>query len=106
VVSDLLVGAVLRRPVVAVVVPVARGGGRAAAALSAPLDPGRLSGLLASQGLAGAAFATLTDGNNAVVARSRDADAFLGRAAPDWFPAATAGGRRACSRAAPWPGTK
>ena len=91
VVSDLLVSAVLRRPVLAVVVPVARVGGRAAAALSAPLDPGRLSGLLASQGLAGAAFATLTDGNNAVVARSRDADAFLGRAAPDWFPAATAG---------------
>jgi hypothetical protein len=80
-VSDLLVGAVLRTPVVAVMVPVARGG-RVDAVLSAPLDPGRLSGLLASQGLAGEAFATLTDSRNVVVARSRDAAAFLGRPVP------------------------
>jgi PAS domain S-box-containing protein len=89
-VSDLLVGAVLRTPVVAVMVPVARGG-RVDAVLSAPLDPGRLSGLLASQGLAGEAFATLTDSRNVVVARSRDAAAFLGRPVPGWFPEATAG---------------
>ena len=89
-VSDLLVGAVLRTPVVTVAVPVLRGG-RADVVLTAPLAPARLSGLLVSQGLGDAAFATLTDGRNVVVARSRDAAAFLGRPAPGWFLAATAG---------------
>ena len=88
-VSDLYLGAVQRSPAVAVMVPIARGG-RVDAVLGAPLDPGRFTGLLASQGLRDGAFATLTDGNNVVVARSRDAEAFLGRPAPDWFPAAIA----------------
>jgi two-component sensor histidine kinase len=89
-VSDLLVGAVMQAPVFAVMVPVARRG-RVDAVLSAPLDPGRLSALLASQGLGGEAFATLTDSRNVVVARSRDAAGYLGRPVPGWFPEATTG---------------
>ena len=89
-VSDLLVGAVLRTPVIAVMVPIVHGG-RVDGVLSAPVDPGRLAGRLAAYGLAEGAFATLTDRSHAVVARSRDAAAFLGRPAPDWFPAAIAG---------------
>jgi two-component sensor histidine kinase len=92
-VSDLLTGAVLRSPVVAVMVPVVRAG-RVDAVLSAPVDPGRLSALLASQGLRGGAFATLTDTANVVVARSHDPAAALGRPVLDWFPKAT-GGRQA-----------
>ena len=92
-VSDLLTGAVLRSPVVAVMVPVVRGG-RADAVLSAPVDPGRLSALLASQGLRGGAFATLIDAKDVVVARSHDPAAALGRPVLDWFPKAT-GGRQA-----------
>ena len=92
-VSDLLTGAVLRTPVVAVMVPVVRGG-RADAVLSAPVDPGRLSALLASQGLRGGAFATLIDAKDVVVARSHDPAAALGRPVLDWFPKAS-GGREA-----------
>ena len=78
-------GAVLRSPVVAVVVPVARGD-RVDAVLSAPVDPGRLSGLLASQGMRGGAFATLTDAKGMVVARSHEAAASLGRPVPNGSP--------------------
>ena len=89
-VSDLLTGAVLRSPVVAVMVPVMRGG-RVDAVLSAPVDPGRLSALLASQGLRGGAFATLIDAKDVVVARSHDPAAALGRPVLDWFHKATGG---------------
>ena len=89
-VSDLLTGAVLRSPVVAVMVPVMRGGG-VDAVLSAPVDPGRLSALLASQGLRGGAFATLIDAKDVVVARSHDPAAALGRPVLDWFHKAIGG---------------
>lgn len=89
-VSNLLQGAVLRSPVIAVMVPIVRSG-RVDAALSAPLDPGRLSGLLASQGLRGGAFATLLDAKDVVVARSHDPASTLGRPAPDWYLKATNG---------------
>jgi two-component sensor histidine kinase len=90
VVSNYLVGAVLRRPVVVVLVPVTRQG-RVVAVLTAPLSPDRLSAVLASQGLSEGAFATLLDGRNIVTARSSEAVDFQGREAPAWFVAAGAG---------------
>jgi two-component sensor histidine kinase len=90
VVSGYLVGAVLHRPVVAVLVPVTRRG-RVVAVLTAPLSPDRLSAALASQGLSEGAFATLLDGRNIVMARSSKAADFQGREAPAWLVAAGAG---------------
>jgi PAS domain S-box-containing protein len=90
VVSDYLVGAVLDRPVVAVLVPVTRRG-RVVAVLTAPISPDRLSTLLASQGLSEGGFAALLDGHNVVMARSSDAARFQGQKAPDRFVAASAG---------------
>ncbi len=90
-IGDLVHGPVQRAPVVPVVVPLVRGAGHADAALMASLDPGRLSAVLVSQGLRQGAFATLTDDRGAVVARSLDAAAFLGRPVPGWFAPATAG---------------
>jgi PAS domain S-box-containing protein len=82
-VSDLLVGAVMREPIVVVAVPILRGG-RADAVLTAPLVPARLTGLLASQGLSDGAFAKVMDGRGVIVARSREAAELVGRPAPTW----------------------
>ncbi|MFC7473351.1 PAS domain S-box protein [Dankookia sp. GCM10030260] len=71
VVSDLMTGPLVRRPVVAVVVPVPRADGEPPA-LSAggSLDPEHFDAMLAAQRLEAGATATLFDAAGAVIARS------------------------------------
>ena len=83
-VSDLVLGAVARTPVVGVAVPVERGGA-IRFVLAARLELPRLGTLLASQGSLGGAFDVLVDGTGKVVARSRNQDRYLGLPAPAWF---------------------
>ncbi|MBD0271051.1 MAG: PAS domain-containing protein, partial [Acetobacteraceae bacterium] len=68
-VTDLVVGAVSRRPVVGIAVPVVRDG-RIPFVLAARLEPERLHHLLAAQGLPEGAFAAVADSRNVLVARS------------------------------------
>ncbi|HEV7266146.1 MAG TPA: HWE histidine kinase domain-containing protein [Falsiroseomonas sp.] len=94
-VIDLVVGAVARRPVAAVLAPVLREG-RRVGVLATRLDPDRLRGILAAQtsrnGEAGGGiFAMLLDGRTTVAARSRGHDDLAGRPAPDWYAQAVAG---------------
>jgi PAS domain S-box-containing protein len=89
-VSNLLTGAISQRPVIIVNVPVLRKG-RSIAVICTRIEPERLSGLLAAPDLSGEAVATIADGQNIIVARSREAEPFIGRQAPDWYTEATAG---------------
>uniref|UniRef100_UPI0012EDCFC6 cache domain-containing protein n=1 Tax=Belnapia moabensis TaxID=365533 RepID=UPI0012EDCFC6 len=82
-ISNLLIGAVLREPIIVVAVPILRGV-HANAVLTAPLLPARLTGLLASQGLSGGGFATVMDSRGVIVARSLEVGEFIGRPAPTW----------------------
>jgi two-component sensor histidine kinase len=88
-VTDLAVGHMAGRPVASVAVPVERNG-RILYVLVARLDPARLSGLLATQA-SGLSFATLIDGNNIVVARSREHERFVGQPLLPWIVEGTAG---------------
>lgn len=88
-VTDIVLGVVARRAVTGVAVPVERDG-RVDYVLSGRLEPSRLSGLLAAQARDGS-FATLTDGNNIVIARSRDHDQFVGQIVLPWIVEGTTG---------------
>jgi PAS domain S-box-containing protein len=87
-VSNLLTGAISQRPVIIVNVPVLREG-RVVAVIATRIEPERLSHLLAVPDLSGEAIATIADGQNVIVARSREAEPFIGRQAPDWYREAT-----------------
>ncbi|SDB73738.1 sensor histidine kinase [Belnapia rosea] len=89
-VSDVVIGAVARRPVVGVAVAVERDGD-IRFVLAARIEPERLADLLRAQGGGVGGFVTLVDSASAVVARSRDHAAYVGRQAPPWFAAETAG---------------
>jgi two-component sensor histidine kinase len=89
-VTDLVIGAVARRPVVGVAVPVERDG-TIRFLLAARLSLPGLSNLLAAQGSSGKAFDVIVDRRGQIVARSREAEHFVGRAAPAWFTEGTAG---------------
>jgi PAS domain S-box-containing protein len=84
-VSNLLVGAVSRRTVVVVAVPVLREG-RTILVVLTRMEPDRLSGMLSAQvASSGDTVATLIDGRQQVVARSHDHGRFVGAATPpDW----------------------
>ena len=77
-VSDLVPSVVDNKPVFGVAVPVMRDG-RVLYVLGMPLDPGRLSRLLAQQQGPGSALATLWDSNYRILACSRDSGRYLGR---------------------------
>jgi two-component sensor histidine kinase len=89
-VSDVVTGAVARRAVVGVAVPVERDE-EVRFVLAARVEPARLAGLLRAQGLGPGEFVTLVDSAGAVIARSPDHAAYVGRRAPPWFGADTAG---------------
>ncbi|NYZ14662.1 response regulator [Azospirillum sp. RWY-5-1] len=74
---------------VAIVVPVAGSGG--AAAVGVTIRPERWSRLLQDQKLPDSWLGVLVDDNDAVLARNRDHDRFVGQPAPGWFSAATSG---------------
>jgi PAS domain S-box-containing protein len=89
-VSDLFSGAMPQRPMIAVNVPVLREG-RAIAVLAARLTPEYLSQLLARTDLSRDTVVSVTDGQNILIARSHEAERFVGRHAPDWYGTALSG---------------
>jgi two-component sensor histidine kinase len=105
VVSDLFMGATVRRPVFAVFQALPPGAAGAAPGQSRVLllafGPERLSTLLARQELDHeGGFAVLTDGNHRVVARSSEHERFLNQMSPAWHVEATAGQARGLVRGA------
>ncbi|WP_216838508.1 HWE histidine kinase domain-containing protein [Falsiroseomonas tokyonensis] len=83
-VTNLVIGAVARRPVVGVAVPVERDGAiRFVLAARLPLT--RLDSLLETQTSPGKAFDVIVDGSGKVVARSREPERYVGLPAPAWF---------------------
>jgi signal transduction histidine kinase/ActR/RegA family two-component response regulator len=99
-VSDLIIGAVLRRPVLTVGVPVLRDG-EVAYVLLMVLGPEILSALLQEQKLSPDWTATIFDRKGIIVARNREFQRFVGQpaspalrekiagAAENWFPGVT-----------------
>ena len=102
-ISDLIMGAVLRRPILVLGVPVFRDG-QVAYVLAMGLGPEILSGLLQEQNLSSDWTAAIFDRKGLIVARNRELDRFLGKpAAPillekmagavdSWFPNVTSEG--------------
>jgi hypothetical protein len=83
-VSDLIDGPVVGKPIIVVLVPVLREG-TLKYIPSAVVNPKTWSELLAGFDSSRGLIITLSDGNDRIVARARDADAFLGRNLPAWF---------------------
>jgi len=79
-ISDLIIGAVLRRPVVTVGVPVFRDG-TVAYVLVMVVEPEILSALLQEEGLSPDWTAAIFDRKGLTVARTRDLDRFIGQPA-------------------------
>jgi signal transduction histidine kinase/ActR/RegA family two-component response regulator len=102
-ISDLIMGAVLRRPILVLGVPVFRDG-QVAYVLAMGLGPEILSALLQEQNLSPDWTAAIFDRKGLIVARNRELDRFLGKpAAPillekmagavdSWFPNVTSEG--------------
>ena len=102
-ISDLIIGAVLRRPVLTVGVPVFRDG-EVVYVLVMVLGPELLSALLQEQNLSPDWTAAIFDRKGLTVARTRDLDRFIGQpaapillkkmtgAAESWFPNVTKDG--------------
>jgi len=88
-VTDVILGGISRRHVIGVAVPVVRRG-EVRHVLAARLEPARLASLLAAQARDGS-FASVIDGRNIVIARSRDHDRFVGQRVLDWIVEGTAG---------------
>ena len=76
-ISDLIMGAVLRRPILVLGVPVFRDG-QVAYVLAMGLGPEILSGLLQEQNLSSDWTAAIFDRKGLIVARNRELDRFLG----------------------------
>lgn len=83
-VSDLFVGAVVKRPFVALAVPVFSDG-KVIHALVMGISAERINHLLAKQNLPAGWVATLLDSRGVVIARSRNADRYTGQTAPSDF---------------------
>jgi PAS domain S-box-containing protein len=89
-VSNLLTAALSGHPVVIISVPVLQDG-RSIAVISTRIEPRYLSSLLAAADLSGGTIATIADSQNIIVARSREAEPYIGREAPAWYAEAIAG---------------
>lgn len=81
-VSDLFIGATARRPIVSVNVPILRDG-QVIGLINTGIDPVRLSRILREQGVAEAWTAAIVDRNGKIVARSRQADRYIGTMATE-----------------------
>jgi signal transduction histidine kinase/ActR/RegA family two-component response regulator len=102
-ISDLIMGAVLRRPILVVGVPVFRDG-QVVSVLAMGLGPEVLSSLLEEQNLSPEWTVGIFDRKGIIVARNRELDRFLGkpvsptlleamrRPAENWFPSVTSEG--------------
>jgi signal transduction histidine kinase len=102
-ISDLIMGAVLRRPILAIGVPVFRDG-QVAYVLAMGLGPEVLSSLLQEQNLSPDWVVGIFDRKGVIVARNRELDRFLGKPvspllrqamrgpAENWFPSVTSEG--------------
>ncbi len=102
-ISDLIMGAVLRRPILVVGVPVFRDG-QVVYVLAMGLGPEVLSSVLEEQSLSPDWTAGIFDRKGIIVARNRELDRFLGRSvsptlleamrepAESWFPSVTSEG--------------
>ena len=102
-ISDLIMGAVLRRPILVVGVPVFRDG-QVVYVLAMGLGPEVLSSLLEEQNLSPDWTAGIFDRKGVIVARNRELDRFLGKPvsptlleamrgpAENWFPSVTSEG--------------
>src|SRR6266403_2689011 len=102
-ISDLIMGAVLRRPILVVGVPVFRDG-QVVYVLAMGLGPEVLSSLLKEQSLSPDWTAGIFDRKGIIVARNRELDRFLGKQvsptlleamrepAQNWFPSVTSEG--------------
>jgi signal transduction histidine kinase len=102
-ISDLIIGAVLRRPILVVGVPVFRDG-HVVYVLAMGLGPEILSSLLQEQNVPSDWTAGIFDRKGIIVARSRDFERFVGKpvgpilreamrgAAASWFPSVTSDG--------------
>jgi PAS domain S-box-containing protein len=84
VVSDLTTSTTNGRPLVMLAVPVLHGD-QVIGTLSASIEPPELSRRLASSDRTGSYVATLFDSSSTVVARSRDAERFVGQRMPEWL---------------------
>jgi signal transduction histidine kinase/CheY-like chemotaxis protein len=79
-VSNLFTGAVTKRPVLAIAIPIVRDG-EVSAVLSMGLRPERLSEMLIAQGMPEAWLVAVVDGNGRIAARTRDFARFIGQTA-------------------------
>ncbi len=80
VITNLFIGPVTRRPVIAVGVPVQRGG-TVAYSLNIGLSPDRIGAILQHRPLPPGWVAAILDGSGTLVARSREAERFVGQKA-------------------------
>jgi PAS domain S-box-containing protein len=83
-IQDLFTGASAGRPIVSIRVPVLKGG-EVTHILSMALEPRRFTDVLLAQALPSTWLATLIDRSDRVVARSRQHEEYLGKAAPEEF---------------------
>jgi PAS domain S-box-containing protein len=90
VIQDLFVGATAGHPIVSIRVPVFIGG-EVPYVLSMALEPDRFLELLEAQKLPADWLGSLVDGNNRVIARSKEQPRFLGQLAPEDFRALAKG---------------
>ena len=81
-ISDVFMGATSRSPIVSINVPIIRGG-EVSGLVNTGLDPARLSALLAAGGLPPDWTAAVVDRKGLIVARSRQAERFVGTVASD-----------------------
>lgn len=88
VVSNLIIGPVAGRPNIAIIVPVERDG-RLSYMLAAVVNPQAWGHMIEGFGQSEDSIIALDDAEGTVVARNRDAAAFVGGKAPAWFLAAT-----------------
>ncbi len=84
VIQDLFTGATAGRPIISIRVPVLKDG-TVTHVLSMAVEPRRIAEILLAQNLPASWVATVIDRADRVVARSRQHETFVGKAAPDEF---------------------
>jgi diguanylate cyclase (GGDEF)-like protein/PAS domain S-box-containing protein len=82
-VSDIVIGAVTRTPLVLVTVPVLRGG-EVVSILDASIPPGAIASLIGEARIEAPLSATVADRKGLIIARSEASDTFVGRPHPEF----------------------